>query len=131
MCRVAAPGDSCLASLWAAFHSLPLCHGRKSPLACGEIDFELGGSTLRTPEAAKLNDFAVEAGQERRDQILAYLALRVDEVHGALGNPQGGELVIVHHGLKPFPPPPAGHGLPLLLQPWRATLIVTFMIGWR
>lgn len=35
-------------------------------------------------------------------RILACLALQADEVHGALGNPQGGELAIVHHGLKRF-----------------------------
>ena len=42
-----------------------------------EIDFEVGSTHLEDfREAAKLNDLAMEAGQERCDQILAYLALQ-------------------------------------------------------
>ena len=57
---------------------------------------------LDLEEVTKLNDLAMEAGQERGDQILVYLAFQVDEVHGAHRNLQGGDLVIVHHGRKSF-----------------------------
>lgn len=56
----------------------------------------------------------MEAGQERLDQtFVLYLALKVDE---ALGNLEGGELVIVPHALQSFHHLPVGDGLSGLLQ---------------
>ena len=63
--------------------------------------------------------------------LVLHFALEADEVHGALGNLQGRELVIVHRALRPFHHLLVGDGHPGCLSCRKAGLMVVFAMGLR
>ncbi len=71
-----------------------------------------GADLQHVREAAQLDALALQLGQQAFDGApVLHLALEADEVHGALGDAQRGELLRVQHGLQTLHHLPVGDGL--------------------
>ncbi len=99
-------GNRLVHVLGVSEEGVPVVSGR-------EAGFVLDAADLQDVcEAAQLDALALQLSQQAFDGApVLHLALEADEVHGALGDAQRGELLRMHHGLQPLHHLPVGDGL--------------------